>query len=944
MITTDTEVEIQSMQTFTRSSKSQTVFKANMVIYPAVILHPSLGCPLIVDENGPVSIFIVTDSTFRSTFIKGNGGMKDIRATGGENVAISISQHLKIIEWDEATETKKNIAEKDEPISKNRVKKENITCTYLGILGESSPLGVSQLGVEIKNAAGLHIANIRTSVIDRFKCFCEKDEKLISNRKYFNNDGMRYLFQIDLDMPLVSGNLYDSFWVLRNLSPQKSDFDQKHLDIQDRLARDYIQSGYYKYAKKDGPEYAFKVTDKGIELTPDTTTPIQNRHPIYVPPAGKNKLTIGHLSDIHVSSRQNAFKGRSATVIPGVEETISPFIGDQANNNCDNFFDLLNQFGHKTEGVDLLVITGDLYDHLHNYDPAFKRTAKTSRPDSTGQLWEAMYFEEKPAAVHQRNDEYPCGIDALMVYSLIIHYYNTYKKPVFMTSGNHEAYGYPYGISPRLYGERANAGIPLDHNLTFYEAILLYGPGYSKIVKKINFAADNLDWFYNIFTPLTDCLIRYGDQCLIGLGWGDDEDISTGAAISEATNLLNDKTGTLPRANKSVNLAQRRLVESALAQQSLENIFCSHFTLVNYDMETPLAEEGKIIGGSSTSQYEHGTVIEGRMKLHGAWLSHSLFQFALSGHSHRIGLYKCRYTSTTLTPGFLQTTGYHPDSTATQKVTWEKKTKVLVSASAGPIPKQNLNGEMCGTGMELPSGSRINPDGSIVLTKCRVQTARPRFCVACDYIDVLKDGFWEYFRAVGNDGTFEMKPYWQKIHPRLSENTKAEMIESVTMYVVGSKGTNPLTAKKVKKADNKILFGDAVRWEFEVDLTSDLEFYGKNSPTMFLSLKFNSSAFKGLPGFDHYDFTSPWNIQIEIFNKVYEDGLQEMALSSQLTSGFSGSYEVTYQKKALNKRKNENRLEDLAIRRHEKFGEEPSFKWRNRKSKREYTCDLELKH
>jgi hypothetical protein len=66
-----------------------------------------------------------------------------------------------------------------------------------------------------------------------------------------------------------------------------------------------------------------------------------------------------------------------------------------------------------------------------------------------------MYLEEKPAAVHQRNEEYPCGIDALMVYSLIIHYYSTYKKPVFITSGNQEAYEYPYGISPRLFGERA---------------------------------------------------------------------------------------------------------------------------------------------------------------------------------------------------------------------------------------------------------------------------------------------------------------------------------------------------------------------------------------------------------------------------------------------------------------------------------------------------------
>jgi len=145
-----------------------------------------------------------------------------------------------------------------------------------------------------------------------------------------------------------------------------------------------------------------------------------------------------------------------------------------ANNNAENFFDLLGQFGSDAK-TDVVVITGDLYDHLHNYDAA-KLTE-----NRTGKLWEAMYIDSIES-VQARNEDFPCGIDGLIVYSLLIDFYNRHKKPVFITSGNHEAYEYPYGISPRIGSFRPNDGIPLDHNLTIYEAILLYGPAYSKLI------------------------------------------------------------------------------------------------------------------------------------------------------------------------------------------------------------------------------------------------------------------------------------------------------------------------------------------------------------------------------------------------------------------------------------------------------------------------------
>jgi len=912
--------------------KGQTSVNVSACIYPAVILHPSLGCPLIVDGTNPVSLIIVADTTFRDAFLASNGGDTAIRATGGPDIADDICQHLKVMEWDKAKELKKNIQNNDQPVSQEMVQKKNIACTYLG-----------KLDTELRDAQGRHIANIRQSVIDQFTSFREDGSKPGLLAKYFSNDGLRYLFQIDLhDMALSPGTLYDSFWVLRNLHPKQDlDYDQKYLDIQDRIARDYIRSSYYKYAGKEGPLCAFKVSDQGVELTPDPNVPIQTRHPIYVTPPGKNKLKLGHLSDIHVSSKQNAYKGKQATVIPGADSNTSPAIGGMVNNNGDNFFDLLRQMSGQ---ADLLIITGDLYDHLHNYDPA-------KLPENrTGKLWEAMYLADKDD-VQTRNEEYPYGIDGLTVYSLLIHYYDKYKKPLFITCGNHEAYGYPYGISPRVAGKRANEGIPLDHNLTFYEAILLYGPGYKEVLKAFNFNSENFDWFNTLFTPLEDFTASVGDQCFVGLGWGE------GETIRYVGGTLGD-VGTLPRAPESPGRAQCSLVDAALAQGK-ETILCTHYTLVNYALEQPLANEGQV-SAVTESAYDHGSSCDDRKALYEQWLGAGKLHLSLAGHSHRAGLYRCDYVppyqphmaqagnnaylqlgasmSAANVPAYLRTRGYHPEGEDAKNVQWDGRTKVLVSASAGPMPKQNLHGEMSGQGMESPSGSKVDAAGNIALVKSQKQTAKPRFCVACDYIDVMGKGFWEYFRATSDDSNFEMKPCWEKIHPRLSEDAKGKVIESMTLYPVEGTLADPITGE-ISPA------GDKLRVAFEGLSGLTRPNRASELGAMFLSIKFNGSALTAVnkKAFDHYDYTSPWNIQVGIYadgQDLFEDP------SSSILPGFENDpvtkYIVAKKRESLEKKR--AKMGNWEIRRHKKFGEVPSLKWRNRKWKQEYACNLILKH
>jgi hypothetical protein len=892
---------------------------ANMLIYPAVILHPSLGCPLIVDDKGPVSLLIVTDSTFRDAFIEGNGGNRGKNATGGLNVATSICQHLKVVAWDQARELKQDLSRQDKTIE---VAKNDIVCTYLG-----------KLDREIINAEGKHIANVRQSVLNQFRDYRENGEDPGLFAKYFSNNGLRYLFQIDLNkMKLKPGALYDSYWVLNNLAPQKADIHKKYLDIQDRAAREYIQEKYYQYAQKEGPEYAFKVGGQGVEMTPDTNTPIQTHHPIWVVPSGKDTLTIGHLSDVHVSSKQAAYKGREATVIPGADVLVSPHIGNMANNNADNFFDLLNEFGNTS---DVVIITGDLYDHLHNYDPTFKRTASTSKPGSTGELWEAMYVEDVKS-VQARNEEFPCGIDGLIVYSILMDFYTRHKKPVFIVSGNHEAYEYPYGISPRVLKKRANEGIPSDHNLTIYEAILLYGPAYKLLVPsskaggfatftggllgRMNFKAQNFDWFYNLLTPLTDYWQSYKLQTIIGLGWGDGEDYLWNPTPVSGL----DEGGFLPRSTESVDAAQKSLVETALRQNCRDNIFCSHFTVVNYALGTPLTTPGEVQAvDNGYSKFEHGTVKSGRHDLHGDWIGGNRFSLTLSGHSHRSGLYNCEFVpsrkiqrgpysqfespdSWEYIPAFLKTRGHYPESEEAKALCWDKKTKVLVSASTGPVSKQNREGEMAGWGMEPPSGSRMAADGTIALVKSGRANAQPRFCVACDYIDLVGEGFWEHFKVVSGN-TFELKPYWEKIHPKLSQEVKEFLIKSVTLCFVGE---NPIMGAAT-------LNGNIVEVAFPSSsniIKTIKKDYSKGA--IFLSINFNGENLKNAhQGFEDYDYNSPWNIQVGIYDGRGND--------------------IDFSKPGLS-------TSQWQIMRHKRFGEVPSFRFRKDRYNSEYNTILEL--
>ncbi len=242
------------------------------------------------------------------------------------------------------------------------------------------------------------------------------------------------------------------------------------------------------------------------------------------------------------------------------------------NATFDTLKDLMNQFGTDPD-IDILVFTGDLIDYGRNYHPK-KFIAGTKK--TTGDIWQEMMLSNLNTKDKKANiDDYPRSIDNVIMFSLFVYYYQTYGKPIFLTSCNHEGYTLPYGISSRLspitaavehirdgikkvFGGkpgtqeqaaeklkkaekknqgkiskdmRANEGISADHNLTMPEAILMYGPGYSEVAMggvvehsgHENHRAKNYDWFYSVFTPLSDYSFTWDKQCFMALQWGDVE-------------------------------------------------------------------------------------------------------------------------------------------------------------------------------------------------------------------------------------------------------------------------------------------------------------------------------------------------------------------------------------------------------------------------------------
>ncbi|NJK32798.1 MAG: hypothetical protein HC927_10530 [Deltaproteobacteria bacterium] len=258
----------------------------------------------------------------------------------------------------------------------------------------------------------------------------------------------------------------------------------------------------------------------------DPQQPVQSYHPLIVlsGEAAKDYLDLGHVSDIHVNSRWQILGKSPARVIEygaGQHEDESPEIGRLLAENNRSFHAVLGRiFAH----ADVVVVGGDIVDHIRNAYDAARVLAATSTPR---EIWTAMNLEGDAYT----DATYPVGIDLVAFYSFIVDAMTRSSKPVFAISGNHDCYVDAFGISPRLNAEltasRTNEGIPADLNLTFYEALLAFGPSGGLLRSaSSSFDAEWFDWFHLVLSPFNDWWFKFPHRRpVVGLGWGTTEDL-----------------------------------------------------------------------------------------------------------------------------------------------------------------------------------------------------------------------------------------------------------------------------------------------------------------------------------------------------------------------------------------------------------------------------------
>ena len=478
---------------------------------------------------------------------------------------------------------------------------------------------------------------------------------------------------------------------------------------------------------------------------------------------------------------------------------------------------------------------------------------------------------------------------------------------------------------------RANEGIPADHNLTIYEAILMYGPHFKKILKPFNFDHKNYNWFYNLFTPLTDYSFIFGDQTFVGLEWGDEESMLTNRTLRGGLWINNDG-GVLPRASDSVTDKQLQMVDFALSTKSTQKVLFSHFTYYNYDLTEPLSTRGEVNINNNFLQkyytkYDHGSCKDNRNKVYNDWILSNKFDYTLSGHSHRAGIYET-VSSNRSKLGSEKVTSVGHETNNNHGI---NGTKVVVTACGGPIAVQNLNGEMKGHGLDSPSGTWINLNENkigLIKPKSKPKTddvkqskplqSKPRFCVALDYFDILesegddKQGVFTRFES-SND---KQNEFVITLNSNLPDDVS--FIESLNLKIVMGK-----TIKTMACTNLAFYASPDARYRTEF---SEAEYNFKKIKkkagkgiAIFLSVKFKEDALNNRLGYKQYDYSSFWNIQIEIRPRTELVRLKYEKMMADIYDDTSALERKMYEEMT--------RTKGYYIRRHKKYGEVPNLNW-----------------
>jgi hypothetical protein len=483
--------------------------------------------------------------------------------------------------------------------------------------------------------------------------------------------------------------------------------------------------------------------------------------------------------------------------------------------------------------------------------------------------------------------------------------------------GNHEEFPLVYGISPRLpVVGRADEMICADHNLTYAEGILMFGPTYGKTPYGEGWNIGNMDesrrfFFHLYFNPLSDFILTCRKQVFLCLDWDQGQDLFDikpwGSHLTRSVGGVSDLQLELIRTCKQLGTGKR-------SGHSL--VLLSHFAFLGFSEQIPLFKEGweaelkpieltaadkmkalaigvatldpirGIVDAATLEErnrpshdYAHGTFNHNIKETYQELFSHKpgekTFDYILSGHTHRPAAYfitspadgsgRIKYKASRL-------------FTSPLNLSSDKKPCILVSGSSGPIGKQNLEGEFGKWGHTCPAGNivRYQDKGLSQYGIMEFQTDgkdksfRPRFAVALDYFNIMEEkGVFTRFESQ------QVDPYifHIEINPLIfpgQSNFTVEIAE-LKLYYYSTNGSFAAMEPKSITVLKPLYFGCV----FDKDSFKDhlRAMAIAEVPFTFLSLKFNPI---NKAGFDQYDYSSPWLYRVQVVD--YQKEAEQLPL------------------------------------------------------------------
>ncbi|VTY40163.1 Uncharacterised protein [Xylophilus ampelinus] len=412
----------------------------------AIILFPNLGSPLLLAPGqSKASIFIAAPSSMRPK-VAGQPLREE-----AVNMYKLVDQHLRVTTIDDKGE--KNEAE---------------GCTQTGTLFSDG----KQCAQAKQHIKGWRVGEFKPGALisDRhgrpFATIAPAAAQLYTQ--------VQDIYEIELDLSAppfaklkAPGSMNNLAWMVRLSKEDKKlkEFQElNYAEAQDLAIVRFLHSQQKRDPYHFDKLYEFRIPEPGSAFSwsspgqlSDIQTLLKSWHPVKR--MSQPVLKLGHLSDVHVSARHNALAQSPAKVLEDADAAQAPWNNAVGGKVCNAFESLKALFekmagqGGGAERVDVVLLTGDLIDYNRNANPArFMSSVSSNARVGIGEQWKKFNLLANVFDPVKGKDLYPRGLDDMLVFSLVREMYRKYKLPVIMTSGNHEAYQVPYGISARVEG------------------------------------------------------------------------------------------------------------------------------------------------------------------------------------------------------------------------------------------------------------------------------------------------------------------------------------------------------------------------------------------------------------------------------------------------------------------------------------------------------------